>query len=355
MATMGLSLQIAFIYFFAAVLKSDPDWHGNGTAVFYALHLDKFATGMAVWIRQFPGFLRWITPAVWYFEFTAPLMLFVPLYFSYFRLGTTLALIGMHLGFEACLRIGTFPWICVAGLTALLPTFFWDRVSAWLAKLSPKTVVIEMLGQSVRDRIERWRAYRLGGAVRWVARFTDRLPRVPLLANLAAAIALFFAILWNIAGIPGTGISVPQKVANVVHFFGVDQHWGMFAPRPTRDDGWILVTGELESGKPVDVWYLDESPVNWAKPKRLLAYNYRSERWIKYFENLIMKEYSEERVNFANYLCRRWDWNFGATKRLKSLELFYMSDPTLPTGKGTPTAISLIKHVCPKQDGQSAS
>ncbi|KAL6062625.1 HTTM domain-containing protein [Balamuthia mandrillaris] len=32
----------------------------------------------------------------------------------------------MHLGFALCLRLGTFFWISIAALTALLPAFFWD-------------------------------------------------------------------------------------------------------------------------------------------------------------------------------------------------------------------------------------
>lgn len=317
MATVGLTFQIIFIYFFAAVLKSDPDWHQEGTAVFYALHLDKFATGVGVWLRQFPALLKWMTFVVWHFELVAPILLVSPYRFQQVRLVTTLALMAMHFGFALCLRIGTFPWICIAGLSILLPSHFWCLF--------------------LRD--ER----RSGQASLPEIRFAP----LSRLSNALAALFLLFVLIWNLAGLPGSKIVFPKSVQPLFKLAGLDQGWGMFAPRPSREDGWIVIPGETVQGRPVDVWYLDKSPVNWAKPKRLLAYNYRSERWIKYFENLFLAIHSEERPYFAAYLCHRWNHSFPRSERLKALEIFFMYDPTLPAGKGRPTPLSMIKFTCP--------
>jgi hypothetical protein len=347
LATDGLTVQIAFVYFFAAVLKSGPDWHADGTAVFYALYLDKYATGLSVWARQFPALLHFMTPVVWYFEFLAPCCLFVPYFFPQVRMATALALMAMHVTFGSFLRIGTFPWICIAGLCSLLPSYFWDNAIRWSAPIVAAFAPIARAAREAGGTGVRW-AKRLA-ALDWPVRpgWWSRIERpVALGAELFAGLAMVVVLIWNIGGLPESGITLPGPIATTARLFGLDQRWDMFAPRPTRDDGWIVVPGELENGKPVDVWYLDLAPVNWAKPKRLLAYNYHSERWIKYFENLTLSVYAYQRTNFARYLCRKWNSHFPAAERLKSLSVYYMSDPTLPTGKGTPTPVLLTAQPC---------
>ena len=42
-ATVAILLQVMAVYFFSAFLKSSPDWLDDGTAIYYALHLDQFA------------------------------------------------------------------------------------------------------------------------------------------------------------------------------------------------------------------------------------------------------------------------------------------------------------------------
>ena len=41
MASAGLFLQIAFVYWFTVILKSGPEWRIDGTAIYYALSVDQ--------------------------------------------------------------------------------------------------------------------------------------------------------------------------------------------------------------------------------------------------------------------------------------------------------------------------
>src|SRR5918998_185013 len=44
LATVGLFMQIAFVYWFTAILKSGPAWRVDGTALYYALSIEEWVT-----------------------------------------------------------------------------------------------------------------------------------------------------------------------------------------------------------------------------------------------------------------------------------------------------------------------
>ena len=58
LATFGLFMQIAFVYWFTAALKSGPEWRVDHTALYYALSLDQLATPIGHFLLDFPGLLQ---------------------------------------------------------------------------------------------------------------------------------------------------------------------------------------------------------------------------------------------------------------------------------------------------------
>ena len=50
---LGLLVQAMCVYFFTALLKSDPVWLEQGTAVYYALANDSLVLPFGEWLRQF--------------------------------------------------------------------------------------------------------------------------------------------------------------------------------------------------------------------------------------------------------------------------------------------------------------
>src|SRR5215207_4178672 len=54
LATVGLFMQIAFVYWFTAALKSGPEWRVDGTALYYALSLDQIASPFGHFLLNFP-------------------------------------------------------------------------------------------------------------------------------------------------------------------------------------------------------------------------------------------------------------------------------------------------------------
>ncbi len=61
LATAALFLQIAFMYWFTALLKSGPEWRVDGTALYYALSIDRFTTPIGNYLLQFPELLKMMT------------------------------------------------------------------------------------------------------------------------------------------------------------------------------------------------------------------------------------------------------------------------------------------------------
>jgi hypothetical protein len=62
LGTVAALLQVVFLYWFGAMLKTGPMWW-DGTALFYALHLDGFATPFGIYAREFPNLLQILTHA----------------------------------------------------------------------------------------------------------------------------------------------------------------------------------------------------------------------------------------------------------------------------------------------------
>lgn len=130
-ASAGLILQVLYVWFFSAILKNSPDWWPDGTAVWYALSLDRYATPLGVWLRDS---VTWaLTPLTWYvyfLEWVGPLLALSPFFLRPLRFTVMILLALMHVGFMLCLALGHFPWVSLTSLTVLLGGWWWD----WMAR-----------------------------------------------------------------------------------------------------------------------------------------------------------------------------------------------------------------------------
>ncbi len=135
----GYILQICFIYFFAAMLKTGAAWNKDYSAVYYAVHFQLLATPFAGILAYLPlNVLSLITYSTRLLEILAPFLILSPFYTPYLRLLAIFLLTGMHLGFKAAMALGIFPFIDIVSLFGLLPTLFWDRLFNFLENKVPK-------------------------------------------------------------------------------------------------------------------------------------------------------------------------------------------------------------------------
>ena len=128
-ATLALTLQICFIYWFTAILKSHPIWWQEGSAVYYALNIDAMATPVAHLLLKLPAVvLAFFTFTTLWIELLGPFGLFVPFRTNFFRICTVITFILLHINFGAALNIGIFPFVSAVAWLVFLPSGFWNSL-----------------------------------------------------------------------------------------------------------------------------------------------------------------------------------------------------------------------------------
>jgi hypothetical protein len=319
---VALICQIGAIYWFGFAEKLDPIWLTERSAVYYALNLDLFATPFGKLLLGHPEVLRALTAGTVLLELVGPLLAVSPVLTGPLRLGAILGFTVFHAGLGLTMRLGTFPWICVAAWLALLPSSFWDRLRLPHWHLP-----------------EQWRS-RLGA---W------RRPPARGIGRVSGGVAIAALLLMSVSLVdPPTqpadrtvnGESGPLRLLRLV---GLIQHWPMFAPHPTPTDGWYVMEGVEKSGAGVDPW-TGRAPTD-AKPRDFRSV-YPDTRWLGYLFWLQNRSAEPYRPYFGRYLCR--SWNERHVDRMDSVAVFYMREQTPPPGEPAtpPTKELLLSQRC---------
>jgi Vitamin K-dependent gamma-carboxylase len=312
LATWALSLQICFVYWFAALLKSDPLWTQNGNAFFYALNIEHFTTPLGLYLRQFPDLLRVITLATPWFELFAPCLLFISFYRDACRLAAVGLFLGFHLiGMEALLRIGLFPWVCAVAWLVFIPGSFWDWFKLRSDEL-PKTKRAKKSAKAQRNKDTT----------------TQTWPVLDYACSFIVIFSFLDVLAWNIASINGAAsmqwMSKHDTWGNIVR---LDQRWNMYAPCPRKDHGWLVVPADLTSGTQVDLF--TGQPISWEKPKDIGAY-FGDDRWRRYLSNLFDDQDPQALQGYADYLVRNWNQRHGEDQKIQAMTITFMRQETQP-------------------------
>ena len=274
--TAAWTIQICLFYFFAAVLKSDPEWRVQGDALYYALSIDQFATEFAQTLIQYPGLLRVLSFAALLVEFTAPLLILFPIFNGVSRSLAILLLTCLHTGIALTLHLGLFMPACFIILIGLLPTWLWD---CWTH--------CEFRPDDFTPR-------------------SDLNPRWP--SKILASTLVAFSLVQNCAVWSELKFKIPPVIVPQVLAFGrafsILQFWGLFAPRPFREDGWFVTAGVLKSGKVVNLDNFDGLYPP-ARPQ-LLSTQFRNQRWRRYFQNLWRRDNPNWATRYLEIRSQEW-------------------------------------------------
>lgn len=312
LATWALTLQVCFVYWFAALLKSDPLWTQNGNALFYALNIEHFTTPFGLYMREFPSLLRIISFATPWFELLAPCLLFTPIHRNGYRLAAVTLFVGFHLvGMQALLRIGLFPWVCAAAWLVFIPGSCWD----WL--------------QFQRDGpIKSTQALR---PVKKLKKGGPGAPKRSIIDSVGSFLVLvsFLDVLaWNITSFSGkTAEKWMQNHDLYAKIVRLDQRWNMYAPAPRKEHGWLVVPADLANGTQVDLF--TGQPVSWEKPKDIGAY-FGDDRWRRYLSNLFDEQNPQALQGYADYLVRNWNQRHGEEQKVQAVTITFMRQETKP-------------------------
>ncbi len=136
LGTIGFIAQQVFLYWVTAYMKLWPEWYVTHSAVYEILSLQTFRLPFGLIIYTHPTIMRFLSGASMFAEFIGPLLLILPLFHTWARIGGVLAIIGLHLGIVTHISVGIFPWVSMTAMLAFLPWGFWDTI---IPKFSPKS------------------------------------------------------------------------------------------------------------------------------------------------------------------------------------------------------------------------
>ncbi len=328
-AGAALLLQIAFVYWFSAALKSDPIWTTQYSAIYYALSLDHFVTRFGKLLLPYPSLLHVLTFGALWWERLGPVLAFAPVRrLAWLRVFAVTGFWAFHAGMALCLNLGLFPWICCVAWMVFLPPAVWDRL---LPAVSPAL-------EWARSRVDSMYSRSRRAVVS-----TDARDSVP--CQILAAIFLVYVLLWNIRTVAPAPLATvfPEEANWLGQLTRVDQLWDMFAPSPLREGGWFVMPAQLRNGKEVDI-FRRGAAVTWSKPSHV-ADDYKNDRWRKYLVVLAEAANTDVRLPYARYLAETWNRGRAPREQVKTMQMYLMMEVTLPgNARSAPKPILLFSY-----------
>jgi hypothetical protein len=302
-ASAAILLQMALMYFFSAIAKSNEQWF-RGEALAGILASDVYGLPPAAFLLQFPKLLALMTRGVLVLEWAAPFLLFLFAGTARLRLGILAALAAMHVAIGVCLEVGLFSWVSLAGLVLFLPEEFWN--SRPLARFSrPSGSQLP----EIRNRI------------------AVKRPQLFLAAQGFCLVALLYVFAVNINTLPGHPLAPwsPEQWRPLTRGLGLSQGWSMFAAIPSKD-GWYVARAKLKDGSEVDL-LRGGAAVDWQRPE-FPARLFPNYFWHKLFRE--MAYFDEQgfqvfRTPVAEFLCRDWNGRNALEKQVAEFEFVFCS------------------------------
>ncbi len=249
---VGLFGQIAVMYASSAAGKLQSGWWRAGNGVLRSLQLGRYETWIGQRLTQAPGFLRLSSYAVIALEIALPFLLFVPFRRGLLRRAAIVLATGLHLALWLFMRLGIFPFLCVATWALLVPASWWDRFAP---------------------------GSRASGSDAG-----RRSLRPALLALPFLLVATLYVVETH-----GTRPLFPSWLHRSVEAIGLQQYWIVFSPRnaASMTDGFFVASALLPDGKTVDL-FAHDGPVTYERPP-LISGTFEDTRWRHFYANLAIE------------------------------------------------------------------
>jgi hypothetical protein len=320
-ATIGYLLQLLAVYFFAALLKTSPEWRTEGTALYYALSLDQMVFPIGKLIYPYPGLLKFLTISVWWLELIAPILFLIPFRNSAFKKAGILLIASLHFGISLTLFVGLFFLIGIATLLGAIPKGWMDIFDKKTQKLKEMAAMAYFVFLNVKRRI-----FSIDFGIQSTVKANGVLKQS---SNVLLGVIIMYTFIynWYTIEVPHLTKERIQKAEWLGQSFKFDQKWGMFSPGVFKDDGWYIYEGETLEGTLIDI-NRNGIEVDFSKPKAAVSL-FKNDRWRKYGENYIFVNNMYMRPQLAEFLLKEWNKKH-PEKQIKSLRVIYMMETTLP-------------------------
>jgi hypothetical protein len=305
--SVALIVQLALVFFLAGYGKwLQPAWR-DGSALARIFADDMRVTAFGAALREHAELMSALTWVVPWFEMLAPLLFLSPIWRGPVRTLTVAGLAAMAVGFGVTLHVGLFPFVTAAGVSALLPSWFWDVAWQRLRRLVRRPASPEPRAES---------------------------PRRGIIGQSVCAVLLAFVVFWNVGPLLSANTRMPAALDGIGRTLFLQQAWTMFAEPATRT-GWVVMPGKLKSSRAIDllaaggrVPNLDTAsrPVPWGMPPSYSAGQYANDRWRNFLDRAVRGTDTQRRLNlYGRFLCRSWNGAHEGEEQLAIFELWWIA------------------------------
>ncbi|MGL4550101.1 MAG: hypothetical protein ACRC33_02845, partial [Gemmataceae bacterium] len=217
-------------------------------------------------VRGQPWLCTLLTHFTVVLETLGPAALFLPFHVGLQRMIVIVVFVGFHAGLALTMELDNFPFLGMMIWSPLIPPSFWDRVG-------PRMPVLPAWNPPLRGE---WRP--------------PAGPVPTAVLGLCFVYVFFFNVhtyLWMKGEMrePKEKLTfLPSHFVQLGGVTGLEQGWGLFAPRPTPVGGWHLAIGRRADGTEVELMR-GTSPADRSKPP-LLSATYQNARWRKMIQCL---------------------------------------------------------------------
>lgn len=290
--TLVFMFQVLMVYWVSACMKTSPEWHSDGTALYYAFNLDIIQWPLAKYLLQFPTLLKVLTHVVFYFEILVPILFFIPFKNQRMRAIGIISIVLFQIGIASTLYVGLFYLINLCALVPLLPPQFFTYFK------------FKKIAQSEK--------------------LTNQITYNYLIISI-----LIYVLIWNTSYIPQFKYGLAQKYKSIGFTLGVNQNWGMFAPAVYKDDGWLIFETILANGDTIDL-NRNNHKIDYQKPENAMSL-VKNDRWRKYYEHLVSAGNMWLRQPLKNHAIKHYESSVSDSNlKVKKFYMLYRKEFTVP-------------------------
>ena len=310
-ATIGYMLLPCSVFFFSALLKTSPEWHSEGSALYYALSLDQIRMPLGSFIYQFPGLLIALTHAVFYIELIAPVLIIFPFVSPKIRLIGIVSLVFLSISIACTLYVGLFYVISITSLIGLLPSSVMDWFETHFYKNTTEFDDSKILK----------------------ANSSLIINALYNLKNFVIILIISFCIMMNLGSVKKFPYALDPEIISYGKVLRLEQNWGMFSPYILKDDGWFVYSGFNTQNKYIDIKHHKDF-VSFKKPDHIIN-EFESDRWRKFQENYTFNNNNYMRPFYCKYLINKWNKEH-PDNNITDLTIFFMKETSVPNYQTKP-------------------
>jgi hypothetical protein len=314
-SSIGYLLLVSSVYFFSALHKTSPEWHSEGTAIYYALSLDQIRLPIGTLIYPYPLLLKSLTFIVYYIELIAPLILILPFPKKFKLIGIILITL-LHIGISITLYVGLFFIIGLVSLIGLMPGFTlnWIEQKLKINLISKNEIYTSHSAYFIYDLIHFFK-------------------------NTFITFIIIYCLILNLSSLKWFRYGLHSKVLAFGSALRLEQNWGMFSPYILKDDGYYVYSGLNTNNQLIDIKHPSQA-ISFSKPEHLIA-EFESDRWRKYSENYAFKNNNYMRPFYCNYLLKKWNLE-NPENKISELTIYFMKEISLPDYKTKPIEKNVV-------------